>query len=290
MKRRELLKAGLAAGAALAGAGTAGAQSAAAWPTRPIKLVVPFPVAGNTDVVARFLGELLGPVLGQPVLVDNRAGASGSIGTQQAMSAAPDGYTFLMATAAIVTVTPLLQKVQYQPADMLPVARVTGSYGLAVARKDLPAKDFKEVAELAKKSPGRITFGTSGVGSMAHLTGEMINLKAGVQTLHVPYKGSAGPVNDLIGGQIDLIYDAAVLPAVKAGQVKAMAALGRRRHPELPDLPTLTEQGILVELPSWWGVFAPKGTPAPIVDRVAAALKQVLDTPSAQTRLAGYSQ
>jgi tripartite-type tricarboxylate transporter receptor subunit TctC len=288
MDRRTLLLAGIAAGL-LAGALPAPSQ-AQEWPGRPIRLIVPYPAGGNSDHIGRFVGEQVGRALGQPVVIENRAGAGATIGAQVAASADPDGYTFLLAPTAVLAITPHLRKVPYDPADLMPVAKVSGSYGMAVARKDLPANDLRELVALAKKSPGKLTFGSAGTATITHLTGEIVNHTTGIQTLHVPYKGSAPALTDLIGGQIDLIYDPVALPAIKAGQVKALAATGKFRHPELPDVPTTAEFGYPMNTSSWFGLFAPKGTPAPVVDRVAAEVQKALAKPEAKQRLETFSQ
>jgi tripartite-type tricarboxylate transporter receptor subunit TctC len=286
MKRRTLLGAGLAA-SLLATTLPVVAQT---WPGKPIRLIVPYPAGGNSDHIGRYIGEHVGQALGQPVVVENRAGAGATIGAQVAASAEPDGYTFLLAPTAVLAITPHLRKVPYNAADLTPVAKISGSYGMAVARKDLPANDFKELVALAKKSPGKLTFGSAGTATITHLTGEIVNLRTGIRTLHVPYKGSAPALNDLIGGQIDLIYDSVALPAIKAGQVKALAATGKYRHPELPDVPTTEELGYPMNTSSWFGLFAPRGTPAPILERMAAEVKKALATADAKTRLETFSQ
>lgn len=286
MKRRNLLLAGIAAGIV----GAAAPVHAQRWPDKPIRFIVPYPAGGNADHIGRYVGERVSQALGQPVVVENRAGAGATIGAQAAATADPDGYTFLIAPTAVLTITPHLRKVPYDPADLTAVAKLSGSYGLAVARKDLPASDFRELVALAKKSPGKLTFGSAGTATITHLTGEIVNQKTGIQTLHVPYKGSAPALTDLIGGQIDLIYDSVALPAIKAGQVKALAATGKYRHPELPDVPTTAELGYPLNSSSWFGLFAPRGTPAPIVERVSAEVQKILAEPAAKQRLEGFSQ
>jgi len=286
MKRRNFVLAGVAAGLFA----TALPTQAQNWPERPIKLIVPYPAGGNSDHIGRFIGERLGAALGQPVVVENRGGAGATIGAQAAASAAPDGYTFLLAPTAVLAITPHLRKVPYAPEDLAPVAKVSGSYGLAVARKDLPANDLRELIALAKESPGKLTFGSAGTATITHLTGEIINLRAGIRTLHVPYRGSAPALTDLIGGQIDLIYDSIALPAIKSGQVKALAATGKYRHPELPDVPTAEELGYPLGTSSWFGLFAPRGTPEQIVARVSGEVKKILADPAAKQQLESFSQ
>lgn len=296
ISRRQFLHTGLqgAAAAALFGSQSAtaaqSAGNAADWPSHPLRLVVPYPAGGNSDNIGRFLAERLGQALGQPMIVENRGGAGATIGTQVAANAAPDGYTLLLAPTAVMCITPHLRKVPYDPTAFVPVAEVSASYGLAVARKDLPANDFKAFVELAKKNPDQLTFGSAGSATITHLTGELVNLRAGIRTRHIPYKGSAPALTDLIGGQIDLIYDSIALPAIKAGQVKALAATGKFRHPELPDVPTAAELGYELGASSWFGLFAPAGTPRAIVDRIAPEVGKALAEPGVKEKLEAFSQ
>ncbi|TXL64721.1 Bug family tripartite tricarboxylate transporter substrate binding protein [Zeimonas arvi] len=286
MKRRTLVMGGVLAALSIA----TSPSMANDWPAKPVRLIVPYPAGGNSDHIARFIGERVGQAIGQPIVVENRAGAGATIGAQAAASAPADGYTFLLAPTAVVAITPHLRKVPYDPADLTPIAKVSGSYGMAVARKDLPANDFKELVELARKSPGKLTFGSAGTATITHLIGEIVNMKAGIKTLHVPYKGSAPALNDLIGGQIDLIYDSVALTAIKAGQAKPLAATGKYRHPELPDVPTTAELGYPMDTSSWFGLFAPKGTPAAVVDRMSAEVQKALADPAAKSKMEAFSQ
>lgn len=283
--RRALLLAGLA----LAAAGTP--AQAAGWPDRPIKLVVPYPAGGNADAIGRWAAERLSAGLGQPVVVENRAGAGATIGAQHVARSPADGYTLLLAPTAVVAITHHLRKVPYDPdADFAPVASLSSSYGIVAARKDLPASTMPELIALARKEPGKLTFGSAGTATATHLSGEIVHYKAGIKVLHVPYKGSAPALTDLVGGSIDLIYDPVALAQVKAGNVKALAATSAVRHPDLPDVPTLKEQGLDVPGGSWFGLFAPKGTPADVVARLAAELERAVAAPGTREALLRFSQ
>jgi tripartite-type tricarboxylate transporter receptor subunit TctC len=285
MKRRELLLAGAAGMLA-----TALPARAQAWPDRPIRLIVPYPAGGNSDAIGRFIGEHVGQALGQSIVVENRAGAGATIGAQAGASAKPDGYTFLLAPTAVLAITPHLRKVPYEPDDLTAVAKLSGSYGLVIARKNLPANNVEELIALAKKEPGKLTFGSAGTSTITHLTGEIFALATGIKLLHVPYTGSAPALTDLIGGQIDLMFDSVALSAIKAGQAKALAATGEFRHPELPDAPTMNELGYPLDTRSWFGLFAPKGTPDAIVERMAAEVQKALADPAAKQQMEAFSQ
>jgi tripartite-type tricarboxylate transporter receptor subunit TctC len=284
-RRRTLV----AAMTALAATGTVRAQSR--WPDRPLRLIVPYPPGGNADAIGRWAADRLGTALGQQVIVENRAGAGATIGAQAAARSAADGYTLLLAPTAVVAITHHLRKTPYDPDnDFAPIATLTSSYGLVAARKDLPAGTMAELIALAKQQPGKLTFGSAGTATATHLSGEIVHFKAGIRVLHVPYKGSAESLTDLVGGRIDLIYDPVALPQVKAGAVKALAATSAVRHPELPDVPTLREQGLDVPGGSWFGLFAPKGTPSEIVNRVSTEMERALAAPGAREQLQKFGQ
>lgn len=259
------------------------------WPTRTIRLVVPYPAAGNTDNVGRLVADWLTTALGQTVIVENRAGAGGTIGAQAVARAPADGYTLLLVPSAVMTLTPQLRQVLYQPSDFAPVATAATSYGIVSARKDLPAQNLAELAALAKRNPGTLTYGSAGIATATHIAAEYIQGGLGIQLLHVPYKGSGETLNGILAGQIDVMYDPIVLPAVRDGRAKALAVTSKRRHPELPDVPTIAEQGVASTMPSWFGVFAPKGTPAAIVDRIAAAIEKSVSAPGVEKHLASIS-
>ncbi|MFO1329357.1 MAG: tripartite tricarboxylate transporter substrate binding protein [Rubrivivax sp.] len=269
-------------------ASRAGAQ---AWPAGPVRLVVPYPAGGNADAVARLIGAKVAPGLGQTVVIENKVGAGGTIGAAAVAKAAADGQAFLVAPTAVLAITPHLRKVGYEPlTELVPVAKLSGSYGIVTARKDLPASTMAEFVALAKKDPGRLTFGSAGNATATHISGEIVHRSVGVKLLHVPFKGSAEALNDLLAGRIDLIYDAVGLPQVKAGQLKALAVTSKERHPELPQVQTLAEQGIDAPGGSWFGVFAPRGTASAVVSRLAAELQKVVNTAETREQLARVSQ
>lgn len=265
------------------------AMAQPAWPARPIKLVVPYPAGGNTDNIARLAAEWLTGSLGQTVIVENKGGAGGAIGAQAVARSPADGYTLLLTASGVMTIAPHLRSVPYQVADFIPVASVVSSYGLVSARKDLPANNMAEFAALAKREPGKLSYGSAGIATATHLVGEITHLSLGIKLLHVPYKGSGDSLNGLSGGQVDILYDPIALPQVRAGRVKALAVTGKGRHPELPDVPTLTEQGVVYIGATWFGVFAPKGTPPTIVNQIAAVLDKALKAPGIEKQLATMS-
>ncbi|MBL8377037.1 MAG: tripartite tricarboxylate transporter substrate binding protein [Burkholderiales bacterium] len=264
---------------------------AQAWPAQPPRLIVPYPAGGNADAIGRLIANRVGPLLGQTIVVENRAGAGGTIGAQAVARAPGDGYTLLLAPVAILAITPHLRKVPYDPeTELVPVAMLSSSYGLMAARRDLPANTLQEFVALARKDPGKYTFGSAGAATATHITGEIVHLKAGIRLLHVPFKGSADALNDLLGGRIDLIYDPVALAQVKAGNLKALAVTSGVRHPELPAVPTLRQAGIDVPGGSWFGVFASRGTPAAVVSRLAAEIEKVVIAADAREQMLKFSQ
>lgn len=293
--RRGLARAvALAAGATVLGlVGSLGASPAAAqekWPSRPIRMVVPYPPGGNSDLIGRFMAERLSAELGQQVVVENKGGGGGAIGAEVVANAAPDGYTILMAPSGVLVVTPHLRKVAYDPLAFVPIASISGSYGIISVRKDLPAKSLAELGALAKKEPGKLTFGSAGPGTMTQLTCEILANELGAKMTHVPYRGSAPSLNDLVGGRIDVLCDPIALAQIKAGNVTPLATTGNERHPELPDVPTLKEAGVTIAAGSWFAFFAPKGTPPAIVEAIAAATGKVVAMPDTRAKLQSFSQ
>jgi tripartite-type tricarboxylate transporter receptor subunit TctC len=282
---------GAAAGLVSLAAVAPAARAQARWPERPLKLIVPYPPGGNADAIGRWAAERLSTGLGQQVVVENRAGAGASIGAQAAARSAPDGYTLLLAPTAVMSITQHLRKVPYDPdADFAPICCISNSYGLVAARRDLPASTFAEFIPIAKAAPGKFTFGSVGLGTATHLTGEIAALRGGIRLLHVPYKGSAESLTDLVAGRIDLIFDPVALQQVKAGTVKALAATSSVRHPELPDVPTLKEQGIEMPDSGWFGLFAPKGTPGDAIARMAGEIERALAAPGTRETLVKFGQ
>jgi len=260
------------------------------YPARPIRMVVPFPPGGPTDIVARPIAQKLSEQLSQQVIVDNRGGAGGNIGAESVARAAPDGYTLLMGTVGTQAINPALyKKLTYDPTrDLVPVALVAVAPVALVVHPSVGAKSVKELLALASAKPGRLTFGTAGSGTPGHLTGEMFKSATATSLVHVPYKGSAPAVSDLIGGQISLMFDPiqSVLPHIRAGRIQALAVSSARRSGALPDVPTLQEAGVQgVETTAWWGLLAPAKTPREVIARLSAEAQRVVQTADLRERL-----
>jgi tripartite-type tricarboxylate transporter receptor subunit TctC len=255
--------------------------SAQGYPDKPIRLIVPFPPSGGTDIVARTVAPHLSAALGRQIVIDNRPGAGGTIGSEMAAKAPNDGYTLLMATSSTHAVAPKLNpKLPYDPLkDFVPIVNLNIGPNILVVTADLPVKTVKELIAYGKANPGKLTFASSGTGSVYHLTGEMFKTMAGVDMVHIPYKGSAQAYPDLISGQVSLMFDGttSVMPHVKSGKLRALAITSARRNPTLPDLPTVAEAGVPgFESTLWIGLFAPAGTPKEIVARLNAEMNKVL--------------
>lgn len=291
--RRTLSSAVLAiAGLALAVAGgPAAAQDAAAsWPTRPVTLIVPFLAGGPIDVIARVQAQKLGEILGQTVVVENVGGGGGALGAQRIARGAPDGYIFVMGNVGTHAYHPTLYaKPLYDPvADFAPVGLTTESPRLLVARPTLPVEDLKGFIAFAKANHATMSFGSGGLGSATHIPCLLVNQAMGVTVTHVPYRGAAPAMQDVIGGRTDYMCDSiqTAVPQVTQKNVKALAVLSGTRSPLLPEVPTATEAGLPgVEADAWNAVFLPKGTPEPIVKKLVAAVNQTLDDPTVRKRL-----
>jgi tripartite-type tricarboxylate transporter receptor subunit TctC len=279
-------------GAAIAAAFAAPfAATAQAYPTKAVTIVVPFAAGGTTDILARVIGQALNKELGQSVIVDNRAGAGGNIGAQLAAKAPADGYTLFMGTVGTHAINAsLYKKLGFDPIkDFAPLTRVAMVPNLLVANPAKPYKNVKELIAYARANPGKVNFGSSGSGSSIHLSGELFNSMAKVDMVHVPYKGSAPAVTDLIGGQIDIMFDnmPSAIQHVRNGRLKPLAVTTAKRSPELPDVPTIAEAGVPgYEATSWFGMFAPANTPAAVVTRLNTALVKVLADPEVKKKLA----
>jgi len=276
----------LAAALALASA----AAQAQTYPSRPITLIVPFAAGGSNDLVARVIGKKLGEVWGQPVLIDNRGGAGGLIGSAAVATAPPDGYTLLLVSVTF-TINPAVKKAMPFDTirDFTPVAFIARSPLLVTASNKLPVKSARELLDLAKSKPGQITYASSGPGSINQIAAELIALSAGVKLLHVPYKGGAPGLNDLVGGHVDLYVSSLpqVLSLAKDGQARALAVTSARRTPLLPDVPTLEEAGIAgFDLSSWWGIVGPAGIPTNVVTALNTEIGKMLNSPELSTILA----
>lgn len=288
-KRRRLALAVLATGA-LALAPLA-AQAQGAFPSKALTIVVPFSAGGTTDILARVVGQYMSKDLGQPVIIDNRAGAGGNIGAQLVARAAPDGYTLLMGTVGTHAINQsLYKKMPFDPIkDFAPVTRVALVPNLLVANPSQPFKTVKELIAYAKANPGKVSFASSGSGTSIHLSGEMFQQMAGVEMQHVPYKGSAPALTDLLGGQTAIMFDnmPSVISHVRAGKLRPIAVTTPTRSPALPDVPTIAESGVPgYSATSWFGILAPAATPAPVIARLNASILKALADPEVKKKLA----
>ena len=256
------------------------------WPERPVKVVVPFAAGGPNDTVARLWVERLSFVLGQQFVVDNRGGASGMIGSEAAVRSAPDGYTLLLASSSTLGLVPLVAKVNFDPLkDFTPMTRVGDLIQGLVVNPSVPAKNVADLIALAKTQPGRITWGTPGSGTSAHLMVLNFNRLAGTDILHVPYRGSADVMNDLLAGHVLIMSDIIVLPHVRAGKLRLLAMVGEERHPGFPDTPTLKEQGFANITPiTFYGIYGPAGVAREIADKLHGAVSQISKDPEFITR------
>jgi tripartite-type tricarboxylate transporter receptor subunit TctC len=260
-----------------------------AWPDRPVRLIVPYPPGGTSDNLGRLVAERLGAKLGATVIVDNKPGGTTQIGTELAARAAPDGYTVLLGAVTAFTVLPHLRsKLPYDPKRSFePLGGIAEYLSVVAVRKDLGVGSLAELIALAKARPGKLSYGSAGLASFGHIAGEILQREAGVDMLHVPFKGSADAATALAAGQVDVLIDGAAVPLAKAGRVVPLAAFSAARHPELPAVPSLSETGIALKRPKGpgWGLFTPKGTPAAINDRISRALQDLLAEPDTQARL-----
>ncbi len=277
----------LAAAAALAPA----ARAQGAYPNRPIKLIVGFPPGGGIDFTARLIQPALEAALGQPVVIDYKPGAGGVIAATELTRAAPDGYTLLVANTGPFAIAPYLQaRRPYDPVTQFSsIGQIAESSYIAATRADHPARDLKQFVEWAKANPGKANYASGGPGASTHLNGELLNSVAGIDLLHVPYKGSAPAVTDLIGGQTHLLIDAGtvLLPQIKGGRLKALAVTGPRRDANLPDVATVREQGLGgMEAVGFQGLVGPAGLPRDVVERLSAELRKVLASADVKAKFA----
>jgi tripartite-type tricarboxylate transporter receptor subunit TctC len=263
---------------AVGAAAVAAPALADTWPMRQIKVVIPYPPGGPSDISIRIVMEKVSRLLGQPILFDNRGGASGMIGAEYAKNQPADGYTFLGNTIAMMAITRHLQPIPFDPdKDFLTVARITTSWGAMAIHPSVPAKTVAEFVDYVKANPGKVNWGSSGLGTITQLYGEMLNLEAGIKMVHVPYKGSAQATQDLLSGQVQVQFDSTVLPHIQAGRLRGLAMLADTRWPHRPEIPTLKEAGYGKQGgESWFGILAPAGTPAPIVTRMTEAIDEAL--------------
>ncbi len=271
------------------------AQAQSPYPSKPIRMVVPFTPGGSTDILARAVGAELSKSFGQSVVIDNVPGAGGSIGAERVAKAAPDGYTLMMGHIGTLAVNPALYpKLGYDPIkDFAPVAWVARVPNVLVVNPAVPAADFKSFMALVKSKPGQLNYGSGGNGSAAHTTTEFLKFQSKISLLHIPYRGTAPSVTDLLAGQIQVMFTGAptLLPSIKAGKLRALAVSSPKRLDILPDVPTVAESGLAgtagFEADQWYGVVAPKGTPADIVNKLNTAINAALNLPEVKSRLSG---
>jgi len=258
------------------------APAAAEYPDRPVRLIIPFPPGGSNDVVGRLVANQLSEKLGHKVFVDNRGGAGGVLGTEAAAAAAPDGYTLLIVSIAHA-VNPALYKLNYDPIkSFTPISILATGPNVLAVNPALPVKTVAELVKLAKEKPGELDYASAGVGSFQHLGGELFKLTAGVNLQHVPYKGGGPAMADVIAGHVKIMFSSLVqtTPFIQSGQLRALGTGGSARNPVLPDVPTIREAGVPgYEANNWWGIMAPAGTPAPIVERLYKDIQEVLKSP-----------
>jgi tripartite-type tricarboxylate transporter receptor subunit TctC len=268
----------------------AGAAFAQAWPSKPIRLIVPYPPGGGNDNLARIFGTRIAERLGQPIVIENRPGAGTLIGTEAAARAAPDGYTFLLSSIVTHALAPALYaKVPYDPVkDFAPVTILAVAPTVLIVNKDFPAKSVGELITLARASPGKYAFASGGNGTTPHVSGEIFKSMTATDLLHVPYKGGGPALADLIGGQVQMMFDtaASAMPHVRSGKLRALAIATPQRHADFPDLPTFAEQGLAdYEINSWYSLHAPAGTPPEIIRRMHAEVVAAQGSPDVAERL-----
>ena len=275
-------------GAAAAAALILGNAAAQTYPTRPVKVIVPFATGAASDIIARQVFDRVSAAMGQGFVVENRPGAGGTVGSEFVAKATPDGYTLLISTAALPISAGVYKNLRYDSSAYASVTVMTHSPLAFAANLNFPPKTMKEFIDYAKANPGKVNFGSLGIATSHHLTGEKLKLDAGIDMVHVPYKGSSAAHTDLIGGQIQVMFDnfVALLPQIKAGQVRALAVSSAKRHPLLPDVPSIAEGGVRdFEAVAWFGVVAPPGTPRDIVAKLNAEVVKALNQPEMKQRL-----
>ncbi len=269
----------------------ASAADAQSWPSKPIRIISPYPPAGANDLLARIIAPKLSEQLGQPVVVENRAGATGNIGAELVAKAPADGYTLLMGQAGNLTINiSLMAKMPFDPVrDFSPVTLVASTPNVLVVHPSLPVRTVKDLIALAKAKPGQINYATSGIGSPGHLAAELLNKSAGIRLVHIPYKGAAPALLDVVAGNAHLYFTSAVSaqPFIPSGRLRMVAVASAKRSPSLPEVPTVAEAGFPeFDVSSWWGVVAPASTPREVVMRLQVEIHRVIALPEIRTKLA----
>jgi len=262
------------------------AALAQAWPAKPIRFIVPFPPGGTTDIQARMINERLGAKLGQPVVLDNRGGANGAIGMEIVARAPADGYTMIISTVGTWTVAPHLSKLPYDvQTDFAPLIHMATTPGVLLVHPSVPAKNVKELITLAKTRPGELTYGSSGIGGFGQMCAELFAVTANIKMTHVPYKGSAPSLIDLMGGHIQILFNSALptMPHIKSGKMRALATTGAKRMSILPELPTVAEAGLKgYENSTWSALGMAARTPQPVIERLNKEINAILQLPEVQ--------
>jgi tripartite-type tricarboxylate transporter receptor subunit TctC len=269
--------------------GFAAAETAAAYPSRPVKMIVPYAAGGGVDKIARVIGQQLAKGLGQPVVIDNRGGASGNIGTELAVRAEPDGYTIVMGAAALAINVTLYRNLAFDPVkDLAPISLIAKTPNIVVVHPQVPVNSIKELVALAKSKPGALNYASAGTGTTSHLAAELLDSVAGIKMTHIPYKGTAPAVTGILGGEVQVMLAPAltVLPFIKSGRLRALATTGSERSPAFPDIPTVSQAGYPgFEASQWYGVLAPAATPEPILARLNAELVKAVQSTEVRTAL-----
>lgn len=289
MKIHFVAVAAMVATAVCAQVPSSSAGAGPAYPVKAVSLVVPYPPGGSADILARALGQKLSERLGQPVLIENKAGAGTAIGAKAVASAAPDGHTLLLGTVSSHAINPAMAKVGYDPVkDFVAIAPVAAIPFVLVAHPAVPANNVRDVLEMARAKPGQVGYASAGAGTSNHLAGELLANTTQVNLLHIPYKGSAPALNDVLAGHVPFMFDllTTALPNIQSGKLKPIAITSRQRNPLQPNLPTAHEGGVKdYEVSAWFGIFAPAGTPAAIVARLNADFTAIVQAPDMQKRL-----
>jgi tripartite-type tricarboxylate transporter receptor subunit TctC len=265
-----------------------GAAAAQAWPVKPLKLVTPFPPGGSADVIARLIGQQLSQQLGQPVVIDNRPGAGGVVGNEYVAKQAPDGYTLLLITGAYPVQAAMLKSLPFDPLGDIAMLSMLTSYPFVISvRPDSRFRTLGELIAYAKANPGKLNYPSSGIGTVHHLSGELLNAMAGIEMVHVPFRGGASPLTEVLGGRVDLLLEAMTLSIgqIQSGKLRALAVTSRERWKALPDVPTVAETVPGYEVNSFIGLGATGRTPEPIIERLNAEVRKALAAPSTHQRL-----